>query len=278
MKGRSVFCLFGVTYLVFLPLFLSSVEQDAVVPREQSLLLDSTHYALPQTHPFKSTVNFLFADPNVLQDEISLSAAGFITHDIRKRNSMRVVSHPSVPGYLFKLFLRSETSRQRLAWQRDIFIDRCKSARILQKVIRINRMKHFVVPSKWLIEVKTRGFHTYVLMVTKINVLNTKRSERAWKTRASSELLQELHTLLQKVQISPRLASNLPYTKEGKFAFIDTERRTYDFDILLVYLSRKMQKYWSQLISSVSYAPLQETSLQPNEENEKEENSGYDAL
>ena len=64
---------------------------------------------------------------------------------------MRVATHPSVPQYLFKVYFVDERRcerEKRQGWEG--FVNRCRSAEKIRRIIRECGLRYFQVPDKWL--------------------------------------------------------------------------------------------------------------------------------
>lgn len=230
----SIFVLFS-----FCPLFGRVPHRS---PTET--ILDGTPYLLPDDHPLKQSIKEIFLSSKILKNQTTFSRGGFTIISDRKRNGMKVVSHPKAPGYLFKFFLDSDQffSYRR---QRNNFIRRCQGAQLVQQQINEQNIQHFCVPAKWIVEIDETHI---VLVVERINICSEKATKAAWKTQITPQALDELYLLLNTLPISRRLDENLPYTKEGKFAFIDTEARHKKFLSVQRFLSPSMKKYWFKIL------------------------------
>jgi hypothetical protein len=64
--------------------------------------------------------------------------------------------------------------------------------------------------------------------------------------------LQELYGILHKAGGVSARPENIALTKQGWFAFIDTEhsRHYHDYENVVPYLSPRMRQYWSALVSA----------------------------
>lgn len=212
---------------------------------------DSTPYMLPLSHPLKPILDRIFCSGTVLDDEEHVAQAGFIVLQTRPRNPIRIALHPAVDGYLFKLFLNSEVPSYQRPLLQEGFIRRCIAAEIIRNLIHTHSMRYFSVPDKWLYETPvspTTGKSSLVLVVTKMNILSHSKNRQAWHRNVNSRVLKELFILLNRSPISQRFLSNLPYTEEGKFSFIDTERHNCSLKKISRFLSKRMQKRWNHML------------------------------
>ena len=209
-----------------------------------------TPYLLPKNHRLQRIVDKLFSNPKVTESPKNFAAAGFKTLYIRPKGALRVARHPSVKGYLFKLYLASESRASKSVWQNSL-IQRCVGASAVRKLIKENNLRQITVPEKWLYQLPTRSKgveKSYVLIAEDMNLVSHNQSKKMWQ-KASPSLLKELHILLKSGQASIALVQNIPFTKDGKCSCIDTEYAPRRFHLTRAkkFFSPKMQKYWDSL-------------------------------
>lgn len=92
-------------------------------------------YLIPSDHPLKSTLDALFSQSRVTENLETLQAAGFRILHVKESSFMIVASHPSLPGYLLKLYVDSDTRTRygKPSWK--WLKDRCKGAERIRKMI-----------------------------------------------------------------------------------------------------------------------------------------------
>lgn len=215
--------------------------------------LNAKQYLLPANSPIKPELDLIFSNPNVLDNPKTFAAAGFKTLFFRARTSLRIATHPALPGYLFKLYLRSENNKN-MPERQERLIRRAGEAARLEKFIKKNDIRRFTVPKKWLYKVQGTATKKsiYVLIAQFVNIVSNSQSEKAWKTKITYNDVRELNLLLREGYGSLAFSRNIPYTREGKFAFIDTEfpRREHSLGNVSKKLSPKMGRYWNKLLKS----------------------------
>lgn len=226
--------------------FLSSKMRDEI-----------KDYLIPVNHPAKPVLDALFLQSRVIESEETLLAAGFTILFSQESSFVKVVSHPLLPGYLLKLYLDNETRLKdgRPGW--EWLKDRCKGAKKIRKFIKEKKLKHFVVPDKFIYilpsSIGTSGpiHQPFVIIVTDMQLVSHEENKWAWMNLATKEVLDELYKVLHKGYGSRFLTGNVPYTKRGKFAFIDTEypKRHVSLEKAKPYLNPEMQRYWDSLIN-----------------------------
>lgn len=215
-------------------------------------------YLLPLSHPLKKSVDALFSQSRVTTDKETLERAGFNWICTTVATFLEIVKHPTVPGYLFKIHLDSEphTKNKIPPWKWLVF--RCEGAEKIRNIIQKKNMKYFAVPNKWLYPLPIKPSplikesQPVVLMVTDMNIVSVEETELAWRTKVTKAHLNELYTILCGGYGSTMLDANIPYTKSGKFAFIDTEypKRKLNFATVRRFLSDEMREYWDSLVRS----------------------------
>lgn len=229
--------------------YAQSPEENAFL--KKAALHKTSPHMLPKKHTLRPILDEIFRSPRVMTNATSFAKAGFITIDIRHHNHMRVARHPDLPGYLVKVFLNSESPKSKRALNNMNFRQRCASADVIRRLIKKHAITHFTVPDKWVyappFSKKRTSHRSLILVVTDMNIVSYKETEKAWKTEITPEHLRELILIKRKVSLSQTIPENIPYTKEGTFAFIDTEKRTWHTQKMGQYFSPNMQAYWQTL-------------------------------
>ena len=213
-------------------------------------------YLLPIDHSLKPIIDEIFSQSRVTKDKQSLLHAGFSIIAEMPRSLTFVTKHPRVPGYVFKIHLDSQIEGRYGTPSWEWLVRRCQGAKRIRKIIHKHHIRHFIVPDKWLYILplsahrNSKTSQPVVLIATEIALQNHKDSTIAWKKFATKEHLDELHLILKPGLASLRLDENIPYTKDGIFAFTDTEKpiRSYKLKKAAKYFSKKMQKYWLSII------------------------------
>jgi hypothetical protein len=182
--------------------------------------------------------------PHAFDSENSLIDAGFTIVCHQPKSKIVVIKHQTLPGYLIKGYLESEIDRN--TYQQNL-LNRCIGADNIRSLIKKKKIRHFTVPDKYLY---TLPNETLILLVTDMKIHDSFKSRLAWKEKATKEHLRELYIILSHGYASCWLAENIPYTKKGTFACIDTEypQRKLDLTKTKKYFSKKMQSYWKRLI------------------------------
>lgn len=246
-------------WVLFLSIALLTVHLEAsyhnfddnpnITRREKEALEDCL---IPKKHPIKPILDALFAGPRVTTTVDTLKAAGFNILKNQPRSFILVVKHPSLPGYLIKLYLDSDPRMKRNKPGWHWFSNRVHAIRQIEKCINDNHITLYKTPQKWVYPLPYDGnpaSKNFILVAEEMKILNDNDNLEAWLTLITKKHLDELAYILKKCggnSIRPR---NLPFCTDGKIAFIDTEYpgKHPRYSFLTPYLSPKMQDYWNKI-------------------------------
>jgi hypothetical protein len=218
-------------------------------------------YLIPLNHPVKATLDSIFSQSRVLENERTLVAAGFDVLVPPLASSYIIVArHPEMPGYVFKLHLDSETRSRKQLPHWIWLVGRCAEAKKIRKTIKRKNIRYFSVPDKWIF---VPPFYPYsnalnpqpiIIVETDMELVSKEETEQMWKKRIKRKHLDELHYIIKHGYGGNSvlyLVNNVPFTKNNTFAFIDTEGPQSDhlnLKFIKRYLSKEMQDYWDCLI------------------------------
>jgi hypothetical protein len=198
----------------------------------------------------------LFHHSEAIDNEAAFLEAGFKIRSKNERSLMRVATHPAFVGYVFKVFFVEEQGRMRekpCSWKN--FTVRCIQAERIRRVIDEQAFRHFTVPRKWLFRVPPHPAcspddQPAILVAEFQDLLPSDENERAWRYSLTEDHLHELYIILELAGGVTSRPDNIALTRQGQFAFIDTEYSRYfhDYESIAPYLSRQMRQYWSNLV------------------------------
>lgn len=216
-------------------------------------------YVLPKKHPMKNPLDTIFTQTRAIKNMEAFENAGFKVLHIQPRSFIIVASHRKLPGHLVKVYLDDEErkKRNRPGWK--WFVYRCKGARKIAKIIKKHDIKYFTVPEKYLYILPEnppaphgQGYKPKIaiLLVQDMDIVEPDENERHWRNDVTEEHLVEFYTIISRANGSSYRASNIPYTKSGKFAFIDTEYpyQAPDYKSIRFYLTREMREKWDEIV------------------------------
>ena len=235
-------------------------DNPCLTPRLQSTIAP---YLIPLDHPMKPTLDTIFSMSRVIENERSLVDAGFeIIAGPMPLSFIIVARHPQIPGYVFKIYLDSEKRCRKEIPHWLWLARRCAGAYGIRQIIERDKIRHFSVPDKWLYLLPVYPYSSaahpqpVILMETDMQPESYEVTQHMWKTAVTRKHLDELYHILKHGfggNGTIFLYENIPYTKQGKFAFTDTEdtRAKLELKHIKKYLSKEMQRYWDSLIHPV---------------------------
>ncbi len=213
-------------------------------------------HLLPLDSPLKALCDEIFNRAKIINDIKSLERAGFEILFAQKKSLIIVAKHPKVKGYLFKIYLTSKNVRKygMVGW--ELLTTRCVVAKKIKQIIRKEKIRSFVVADKWLYPLPQPSTRRHakgepvILVVKDMQIYDRKASTVAWIRNATRKHLRELYAVLGRGYASAFLPGNIPYTKKGKFAYIDTEfdKRKIPLSHVKKFFSPQMMAYWDRLV------------------------------
>lgn len=232
-------------FCCLIPFFCESGEKRDLKP-----------YLLPQDHPAKPILDKIFKKSRALTSLKTMMRAGFVNPKPRKFTHLIVTRHPDLPGYVIKAYLDAQRFPKNKP-EHHFWLLRIKGARMIEKTIHKYGWENiFKVPKKWIYPLPRRPHPLpdlpakhYILIEEDMEILNDKENRKEWESSAvSKELLSHLYKLLEKSGLHDcAKPDNIPFSKDGKIAFIDTqtfEEWPVAYNKLDEYLKPKMRNYW----------------------------------
>lgn len=219
-----------------------------------------TSHLLPSDLPIKKALDVMFKKARVILNSKTLKKAKFTDCKPRKFTRIIVTKHEDFPGYIFKLFLDAQRYKSDTI-ESEIFLNRIKGASKIAALIEREGLEAFFkVPKKWIYPLpkgskadKDFPCKNFILVEEDMDLLDAKANIEAWKSvQVTSDLLVHLYTILKEVGLRDcAKIENIPFSKDGKIAFIDTESFGYDkvpFKRLKNALSPEMRPVWETII------------------------------
>lgn len=214
-------------------------------------------YFLPLNHPIKAKLDRIFSKTRATLSPESFEAAGFGKVKLRQPGNLVIGRHPNLKGYLVKAYL--DTQIPLPEWSN--WINRIQGAESIQACLKKHRYRSFTVPKKWIYPLPAEpsppnnGLYNrknFILVVEDMNILSSDKNLKAYQKKITPEILDALYVILSEEGLLDSVyPDNIPFTKTGEIAFIDTEHHhkwPIPYDRLARYLSPNMQRYWQQLI------------------------------
>lgn len=217
-------------------------------------------FLLPLNFSEKDRLDALFTISRVIETEESFNEAGFEILFRQPFSYVRIAKHPLFPGFLFKIYLDSELRKKdgKEGW--EWLALRCEGAKNVRNLIKKKKLRYFSVPDKWIYPLPYNPLpknedlqfnrQPIILLVTDMDLVPHEESIKAWKNKITHDHLDELYCIISHGFASSHLIWNIPYSKSGKFACIDTENpeKKPAYREVRQYLSKEMCQYWDKLV------------------------------
>lgn len=233
----------------------SDYPYNSHVPIETWLELKP--YFLPLNHPIKKKLDYLFQDKRVTLSEETFVEAGFSITRLNRPINAIVTGHEALKGYLLKVYLDSQLALPE--WH--LWMRRIKGVKVIQQCLNKHGFTQFILPKKWIYPLPaepspplSEGYNrkNFILVVEDMHILNHKENAKAYQEKMTRRLLNALYTVMLECQLTDCVwIGNMPFTRKGKIAFIDTElfhNGIPNFQRFKKYLSPPMQKHLDELI------------------------------
>lgn len=246
MISRFLFLIF----IVCCPFQAISIESDAIP------------YLLPADHHLKPLLDSIFTRSRAILNCKTLKEAGFTNCKPREFTHIIVTTHPEVPGCVFKLFLDSQIHHKHQSEAKN-WIRRAKGAELIAKIIEDHGLHPFFkVPKKWIYVLPEHPFppegyneRESILVEEDMEILPKEANLKKWKSSdVSHELLSCLYLIVREGGLWDCLKpSNIPFSVDGKVAFVDTEEfgeSKIKYKKLKSFLSVENQEFWMELTGS----------------------------
>ena len=166
----------------------------------------------------------LFPEPSMFDSRDHWRQAGFDVIDREGSREIMVASHWTAPAYMFKKFTNKVRSKDQLKNYRL----RVDGAAAIRKLIAKHDLRRVVVPQKWIVELADFS-SPHLLIVEKLDLLSRHDTRAAYKD-VDEATLRDLCVVVHAFRGLDSGARNLPITRDGRIAFVDTERWKDDTD------------------------------------------------
>lgn len=207
---------------------------------------------LPIDHPIKRKLDKIFSIPGVNKNAKSLISAGFRFPPIRTKLNAVVAKHPKLKGFRIKTF----TDEQPYPNEWTNWLNRIRGAELIAEMIE-SRGYHstFKTPQKWMYLIPNQKENStgrsFLLVVEDMKLNDNEANKKSWRKNVSVETLDALHDLIETLGLIDSVyIDNIPFSIDGKIAFIDTEhflKWPVPYYKLNKRLSNKNRSYWTSL-------------------------------
>lgn len=207
-------------------------------------------YLLPLDHPLKGELDRIFTASRVVSDQNALIEAGFTVLHARYK-LIWILKHPNLHGVIIKLYLDDEERLNQDVPGWEWLVQRCEGASDIRKLARKENFKFITVPDKWLYPLPAHPLtrrNPVILIATDMKLMSDGDSVNAWKKLDNKQAIDELFLVLSHGYASTWIPWNIPATRKGTFACIDTEypKRNLNLKNVTPFLSPPMQTYWKR--------------------------------
>lgn len=173
-------------------------------------------HEITREHPLFHSLETLGKDPTIFSSRERLEAAGF-TLSSHTHRGIVIARHRLLKGHLIKLFINSVPEELQLENLRS----RINGARALKAFIEKKKLKHIITPQKWLYSLPG-GVH--ILLAEELPVITSSSELKNAYASIDPAVLHELCLVVQEFRGLDSTLKNMPFTVDGKIAFIDTEK------------------------------------------------------
>lgn len=227
------------------------------IPRE--VVKAVSPYLLTDDHPIKQKLDEIFKRSRAILSVETMKEAGFMDVRVRKWTHIVVTQHPELPGYIIKTFLDSQRHFKGMK-EHERWIMRINGAKAIQAIIDAQQWNNdFKVPNKWIYMLPTHpaprneySRKNFILVEDDMQICSEEENKKRWKSDGvNKEKLNQLYIILETLGLDDcAVTHNIPFGKDGKIAFIDTESWgvwPVGYDKLTNDLPEELQEFWKKL-------------------------------
>lgn len=210
-------------------------------------------FLLPLQHTAHQALDEILVSGRVFTSVEEIERAGFEIVAHRRGKSLIVAKHPKLRGHLIKAYLDTTPNSEWTGWVRRI-----QGSQTIRKIVDKHGYNNFLkVPQKWIYQRKKipkmrEGLFpkNFILVVEDMKLLSKERTKELLK-EAKEPILTALFKTINEGGLSDSHPANIPYSLDGRMAFIDTEyfnNWPVHCEWITKHLSLNMQKFWENLI------------------------------
>lgn len=216
-------------------------------------------YLLPENHSVKPLLDAIFGQSRVTLNLDTLATAGFVKCTPHRFKNVIVIKHPSISGYVFKIYLDAQHYQKNKPEYRQ-WMYRIQGVQLVDEIIKTYGLnEQFKCPKKWIYMLPKfpkppKGYPVryYILIEEDMDLVESEENEALWaSSKITKEFLDQLFLILTKIGLADSAKpDNIPFSKDGRVAFVDTEVFGMDkihYKQLLPFLSKHNQDYWKVL-------------------------------
>lgn len=269
IKSFFIFALLASFFAIPFSCSASNYQQHPSIPHE--IWEEAKPYFLPEDHPIKQRLDFLFSQTRLLDSYENLEKNGF--RILNANCELDVAVHPDLNGYVIKFYLDSNdnTAYFKKLKLEDTYISevrlwllRMAGVNRVQKIIDAHHYHDKIkVPKKWIYPLPLNPEATgpfpkhFILVAEDMQIVNDEENKKCYREEMSPDLLKAFYTVLKEGGFYDSVyIDNNPFCKDGKIAFLDTEeydRKPVPFVKLLPNLSLANQIFLQQLMTMTNH-------------------------
>lgn len=235
--------------------FAPSLEYQQPESVDEGMWEQMRPYFLPEDHPLKPKLDRIFSRDRVTANLSSLKKAGFKCKALRKWNNAIVAKNSKLKGYVFKMYSDDQVG----------FVDypywfaRIQGTEVIRQSIEKLGYQHiFKVPKKWIYPLPHNPLsnnpteRNFILVCEDMRIMSKEGNYERWRSAwVTHQLLDAVYAVLTDAGLLDSVyVDNIPFCKDGKIAFIDTEhfcKWPVPYHKMLPFLSKSNQAYWQSL-------------------------------
>ncbi len=215
-------------------------------------------YLLPENHPAWAKLNRIFCKTRATQSPEHFKKAGFNRWHPGRWSRVSASSHPEMQEYFIKAYCDTELG---ILYDWKKWLHRIAGAETIRECIKSYELQNnFKVPHKWIYPLPKFPSppnssqyirKNFILVCENMQIHESSMNEKMYKEKMNRKLLDGLYTILQVCGLYDSVyVFNMPFCKDGRIAFIDTEyhhKWPVPFQKLTSRFSKNMQSYWKKI-------------------------------
>jgi hypothetical protein len=215
-------------------------------------------YFLPENHPIRPKMDRLFRKHRVIQTPEDFKKAGFKRFHPGHWSRVMASAHPELQGYFIKAFADTEL-RIKNDWLK--WLHRIEGAESIRACINRHHYRSLMkVPHKWIYPLPIHPSppensrylrKNFILVAEDMRIEEHSKNNKLYRKKMTPKLMEAVYTVYQEEGLYDSVYPfNVPFCKDGKLAFIDTEfhhRWPVPFHKLTSHFSSELRNYWTQL-------------------------------
>lgn len=215
-------------------------------------------YLLPDNHPAWPKLNRVFCASRATQTPEHFKKAGFRRWHTSRFSRVSASSHHAFEEYFIKAYCDIELG---IIYDWKKWIHRILGAECIRESIKRNKLhSHFKVPQKWIYPLPKKpappnnahfARKNFILVCENMFIESHESNEKMYKKKFNRKLMYGLYTILQECGLYDSVyVFNMPFCKDGRIAFIDTEyhhKWPVPFFKLDGKFSKELIPYWKRI-------------------------------